>query len=206
MVGGTLFTSPRSPFGRKALIGLIEAGVADGITIRHVVTTPQTPPPELLPFNPLGTIPVLVMADGEVVIDSTAILDAVHSLATASRLIPSGTRERRACLRRHALANSGLDKAVRAFVERFRTPNEDTAASEKADRDAIQRMLAHVEPEVEQWPEDRFDIGDIAFACLLGYWDFRFPELPLGERLPLLEKWFARVSERTSVRTTVPIA
>jgi hypothetical protein len=50
------------------------------------------------------------------------------------------------------------------------------------------------------------DIGQIGLVSALGYLDFRFAHRPWRPRSPKLDRWFARTSERASVRSTVPTA
>jgi glutathione S-transferase len=199
-----LYTSPRSPFGRKVKIALVEMGLEEAVETCFVSIRPAAPPLKILPVNPLGTLPVLVLASGEQILDSLAIIDFFSHEMPGKGLIPSEPMGRRETLRRHAFANGGLDKAVRALEERFRKENEDTRASEKAATASIMRMLTLIDGEAGQWANDRFDVGDIAFVCLLGYLEFRYDWLGWKDLCPHLERWFAHVSSRHSVKQTVP--
>jgi len=51
---------------------------------------------------------------------------------------------------------------------------------------------------------DRFDIGTIALTCALSYLDFRFAHLGWRDDYPALARWQVAVSERPSLRATVP--
>jgi glutathione S-transferase len=48
------------------------------------------------------------------------------------------------------------------------------------------------------------DAGLIAFACALGYIDFRFPDLDWRTSHPALADWFKAFSERKSLVATAP--
>lgn len=204
MLDGILYTSTRSPFGRKVLIGLIEARLVDVIAIRQVATTPTAPAPEILPFNPLGTVPLLVTREGEPLVDSSAIMDAIHTQVPEAGILPADAPARRDTMRRHAYANGALDKATRALGERFRTRHDDTIAHETAHREAILRVLNHLEREAGTWPVDRFDLGDITMVCLLGYLDFRFADTPWRSGRPSLAAWYDSAARRKSVADTQP--
>jgi glutathione S-transferase len=61
--------------------------------------------------NPLGRIPSLILDDGEVLIDSAAILDHVDErVGPARALLPPRGAARREALRRIALATGAVDK------------------------------------------------------------------------------------------------
>jgi glutathione S-transferase len=51
---------------------------------------------------------------------------------------------------------------------------------------------------------NHFTLADIAFGCVLGYLDFRTPELDWREAHPNLDKHFQRLSQRQSFIDTMP--
>ncbi len=68
--------------------------------------------------NPLARIPSLVFDDGEVLIDSAAILDWLdETVGPARALLPRAGPERRRALRLIALATGVMDKAVSSIPE-----------------------------------------------------------------------------------------
>jgi len=193
----TLYTSPRSPFVRKVLIAAHELGLETRFTRQDVVTTPMTPAPELLPVNPLGMIPTLVV-DGEVLFDSLTVLEFFDRNAEPPRLFPTGPA-RLECLSRHAMANNMTDKAVRILDERFRKQNDDTAVHIAGYVGALTRGLSWMEARLAP---DRFDAGDIALAALLSYLDMRFPDIAWRGPAPEAADWYARVENRPSMTST----
>ena len=60
-----------------------------------------------------------------------------------------------------------------------------------------------LEREVQDWGE-RFEIGQITAACVLGYLDFRFPEEAWRQLRPRLAAWYERIRHRPSVAATAP--
>src|SRR5678815_1209188 len=80
-------------------------------------------------INPLGRIPSLVLDDGEVVIDSAAILDHIDELVGPRRaLLPASGAPRRAALRVIALASGAIDKAGAIVYDRsLRPPDKQHA-------------------------------------------------------------------------------
>jgi len=67
----------------------------------------------------------------------------------------------------------------------------------------VRSGLDTLERESAGWGE-RFAIGEITAACVLGYLDFRFPDEKWRAAHPGLEHWFAKISLRPSVQATVP--
>jgi glutathione S-transferase len=77
-------------------------------------------------FNPLGRVPTLVQPDGEVLIESAAILDCLDESAGPERaLTPGSGRERREALRIMAVATGAAEKGVTQVYETvFRPPEK----------------------------------------------------------------------------------
>lgn len=85
----TLWTSLRSPFGRRVRIALQERG----IDYREQIIEVFAPPPEFLAIAPLGRVPVWVNAKGLAVPDSNAILTGLlctqplHALESSDEVL-----------------------------------------------------------------------------------------------------------------------
>jgi len=77
-------------------------------------------------FNPLGRLPTLVQPDGEVLIESAAILDLLDEHAGAERaLVPRWGKDRREALRIMAVATGAAEKGVAQVYETvFRPPEK----------------------------------------------------------------------------------
>ena len=72
--------------------------------------------------NPLGRVPALILDDGEVLVDSSAILDHLDALAGDAALTPRAGAERRQVLRAVMLGVGATEKAVAAYYEGQRRP------------------------------------------------------------------------------------
>jgi glutathione S-transferase len=70
-------------------------------------------------ISPLTRIPALILDDGEVLIDSAAILDHLDALAGPAALVPAAGPARRQVLQMTALAQGTLEKAISVVYERF---------------------------------------------------------------------------------------
>jgi glutathione S-transferase len=77
-------------------------------------------------YNPLGRVPTLVLDDGEVLAESAVILDYLDELVGPARaLLPAGGTERRAALKRMALAMGAAEKGRDQIYEQaFRPPDK----------------------------------------------------------------------------------
>ena len=76
-------------------------------------------------FNPLGRVPALVLADGEPLIDSTAILDFLDQTVGAERaLLPASGEERREALRVIAISVGAAEKGVLQLYEAAFRPEQ----------------------------------------------------------------------------------
>jgi glutathione S-transferase len=76
-------------------------------------------------ISPLTRIPALVLDDGEVLIDSAAILDHLDEQAGDAALIPAFGPARRHVLQMTALAQGTLEKAAAVVYERhFHAPDQ----------------------------------------------------------------------------------
>lgn len=112
-----------SPYTRRVAIAMDLLGVKH----ERAYLTPwqEAQAKEIRANNPLTRVPILVLDDGETLIESGAILDHVmEKVGPAKALIPAAGKERRDCLRITALGTGVLDKGVNAFYERTKRPTE----------------------------------------------------------------------------------
>ena len=196
-----LRVSSTSPYVRKVQIFAFEAGLADCLEL--VPTQAWSPDTDLPKDNPLGKIPTLIADDGQAVYDSHVICEYLDTLHSGLKLIPTGSA-RIAQLRLHALADGILDAGVSARIEGAMRPENlrwpDWIARQVA---AINRALDQLEREVPSWGDD-FLFGQIATITALGYVDFRL-KLEWRASHPALAAWEAKVAQRASVQTTIPV-
>ncbi|MBY0431956.1 MAG: glutathione S-transferase N-terminal domain-containing protein, partial [Rhodospirillales bacterium] len=108
----------QSPFVRRVAISLRQLG----LTYQHKPLSVIDDREAVKAINPLMRVPALMLEDGEVLIDSSAILDYIDErVGPARALIPPSGPERRKVLRLIALATGIMDKSVSYYQEtRFR--------------------------------------------------------------------------------------
>jgi glutathione S-transferase len=155
--------------------------------------------------NPVGRIPSLVLDDGEVLIDSAAILDWLdQTVGPARALVPASGDERRRALRLIALATGAVDKAGAAAYERIIRPAayrwpEWIARCRTQAAGAIAALAA------EPWPAAAaLDQAQITAACMLRYVQVADPELLPPGRYPAIEALSRRCEARAEFRATYP--
>ena len=199
-----LYIASASPFARKVAVIVAEHGLGTRVELLPAATTPVSPNPDIARSNPLAKIPTLLLDDGSALYDSPVICEYLDHVSGAPRLFPPAGPARWSALRRQALADGLMDAAI------------------------LLRYEGALRPEALRWPEwvagqtgkvtasleamesdasitgDGFDIGHVGFASALGYLDFRFPDMNWRNGRPRLSAWFAKVSERPSLQSTVP--
>ena len=112
-----LFGRLLSPYVRRVAISLNVLGFPFERTVISAIGD-ETKREAL---NPVGRVPALRLASGEMLVDSAAILDHFDELAGPGRALipPSGDRRRHA-LQRLAVATGAIDRAMTANAERRR--------------------------------------------------------------------------------------
>jgi len=195
-----LHWSPRSPFVRKVMVAAHELDLVDRIARVRTVVAMAEPNHDLLPDNPLGKIPTLVLEDGTALPDSLLICEYLDHLDGNHRLIPSPGADRWQALRWHALADGALDLLILWRNERERVqplPALLDAFALKANA-----TLGALDSEVDAFGQTPFGLAQITIAVLGGYLDFRFAALGWRARYPRLAAWQDSAAERPSMRAT----
>ena len=190
-----------SPFVRRVAVSLRVLGFAYEHDMRSVFGDFDS----MRETNPLGRIPSLVLDDGEVLIDSAAILDWLDETVGPERaLIPPSGPERRRALRLTALACGAVDKAGAAAYERIIRPParrwpEWIARLRTQAEGAIAALAA------QDWPDDApLDQPQITTACMIRYVLMTDPALLPRERYPALHALSERCEARPEFRATYP--
>ena len=188
-----------SPFVRRVAVSLRVLG----FDYRHDTRSVFADFDAMREVNPLGRIPSLILDDGEVLIESSAILDWLDETVGPSRtLLPQGGAPRRRALRLMALATGTIDKVGAAAYERLIRP------ADLRWPDWIQRCRTQGEGGLaalarESWPADApFGQAQITTACMLRYVAMADPELIPRGRYPTLEAFAERCEALEPFRTT----
>ena len=197
-----MYSSPTSPFARKARVTAHELGLDARITLINISLSPVNPHRELRAHNPLGKLPALITDAGETLYDSPVICEYLDTLAGGGRIFPASGPARWTALRRQALADGLTDATV---LVRYETAARPTTLQWQ---EWIEGQFLKVRTALDALETEdlggAFDIGAISVACALGYLDFRFPEERWRETRPRLAAWHAALSERPSLASTRP--
>ncbi|QTT86488.1 glutathione S-transferase N-terminal domain-containing protein [Pseudomonas chlororaphis] len=203
----TLFHNPASPYVRKVMVLLHETGQLNRVALQASQLTPVNPDAALNQDNPLGKIPALRLADGNVLYDSRVILDYLDQQHVGNPLIPREGSARWRRLTLAALADGIMDASVLIRYElALRAPEKHWEQWLDGQRDKIRRALAVLEADAIAELASHFDVASISVACALGYLDFRQPDLRWRDTQPQLAAWYAEVSQRPSMLATQPPA
>jgi glutathione S-transferase len=181
----TLVTSPSSPFGRKARMTACILGLND--RINELAGDGQDPNDPLRVQNPLGKIPLLILANGEAIYDSWVIMEYFDSLAGGNRIIPSDPAQRFPELTRAKLADGIIDASLLIVYEgRYRSDEQRVQSWVERQQgkifsalDAISQSLPGNSPPLA---------SGITLACALSYLDFRKPA-QWRDNYPRLVEW-----------------
>lgn len=147
----------------------------------------------IVAYNPLGRVPVLVLDSGEALIETSAILDHLdRSVGEEVALIARDGAERRATLRVCALASGFCDKLIGMIYERrnHETPSASWLGRCEAQAEralcALERERA--ESERRYWFGERLSHADIAVACAMTFLETADAALAARKAWPALAR------------------
>lgn len=141
-----------SPFTRRVAIALALRGIA----FEHRPWSVGADFDRIREYSPLGRVPVLVLDDGEVLMESSSILDWIEHETSGEPLLPASGKDRREAMRLIGLASGAADRAVGIVLERvFHAPEERSQA-------LLDRSLKQI--------EGTYDALDAACAVRAGQW------------------------------------
>ncbi len=201
-----LYWSSRSPYVRKVMVAAHECGLADRIECERTLVSAYRPNIAMLPINPLGKIPTLILDDGSAVYDSRVICEYLDSLHDGTPLFPRTWPERLQALRWHAFGDGMLDVLIaRLSEERLREPQQrsDTLLTSFAGK--LTASLDAWNGMVNALRATPFGIGQIAIGGALSYIDFRFAGDAWRDGRSALADWHAGFSARPSVEATAHV-
>jgi glutathione S-transferase len=158
-----------SPFVRRVGVSLNQLGFA----FERKILSTATDKSAIEAFNPVGRVPSLELDSGEVLIDSSAILDYLDEEAgPARRLVPASGAERRQVLKIVAVALGTVEKAVGATYEMNRRP------ADKVHQPWLDQLLAQTTGGLaaleaalagDFFVANRLTQADITVACGYGF-------------------------------------
>lgn len=197
-----LYLSSTSPYARLVAAAIIEKGLSD--RVERVLVDPWASGEEILRVNPASRVPALEVEEGAVITESLLIVTYLEGVAPTPALIPAAGAAR--VLRKVGLGHGLVDSAVGIVATRKFHPEFAPGPLHARRIEAIRRSLSVLDQTLRP-VSDRPDLGDLAAAVALGYLDLRFStELPWRADYPALERWYAEIAQRPSLRETRPPA
>ena len=147
---------------------------------------------EMARINPVVRIPSLVFDDGEVLVDSAAIIDHLdETVGVDMALTPRSGKERRRVLQATAMATGAIDKAGAVVYERhYHEGAHLNAAWETRCKTQLGGALRWLESQLKgEWMAGpKMTQADVATACMVGYLKLRLPEALRDADFPELER------------------
>jgi glutathione S-transferase len=182
-----------SPFVRRVAIALR----LYGLRFEHRPWSTFGEGDKIASFNPLRRVPTLVLDGGEVLIESTAILDYLDEVVGPDQaMIAAGGEVRRRALKICALGSGLADKAVSLIYERVLRKDQLKLWVERCEAqiggvlDVLENERAAVT--TPYWFGERIGHADIMVACALRFTGEGHPALFDAARHPALAAHAAR--------------
>ena len=197
--------SPASPFARKVRIAAIELGLIDRIEFVATNVVPGQANDDYSKITPLKKLPVLILDNGDVILDSYVIVEYLDELAGGGKLVPASGPDRWKVKSHHSLLQGMLDSMLLCRYEAMVRPKEFFWKAWADDHwNRAWSGMARFEQEVGAMLERPLDIAQIALVCVLGYADFRFADCGWRKAYPKLDAFHQKMLERPSVKVSLP--
>lgn len=194
-----LLYQTHSPYARKALVFLHEAGLAEKVTVEHHETSPTVVNETVFAENPLGKVPVLLRDGLPPIFDSSVICAYLDTLHDGPRLIPEKGEARWRALTLEAVAQGMADSGILVRWETVRRP-PDARHAPFGEGHALKLRQAYAWLEDHLGVDEPLNVGHIALATTLDWLEFR--ELPSFRAHPTLSAWFDAFRERPTMLAT----
>lgn len=196
-----------SPFVRRVGVSLQTMGVA----YEHQEVAPFDEWDRAKAINPVVRIPALALDDGEVLVDSAAILDHLDETAGDGALIPRSGKPRRDVLKLVAIAVGAMEKSVAAVYEgRFHAKEKiERAWVERCENQAVSALQALDAEAAKAGPDgwlygDKMSQADISAVVAFGFAALARPKLGVAEKAPNLAAMAARLEATPAFANTKP--
>ena len=191
-----LYTAPTSPFGRKALIVARE----HGIELNEETTNPFESN-QLARLNPLKLIPVLMLDDGTVLLESSLICEYLDSIGTGPTLYPKANQW---LWRNRMMIGHGLaDASVQLRLQQVLPDGEQSATLKARYAKRMARAVAALDSQTEALAEEGTRMDMICAVMGIGHMEFRHGKDWRNDAANLAS-WYDDVITRPSFAETAP--
>jgi glutathione S-transferase len=197
--------SPASPFARKVRIAAIETGLIDRIEFISATVAPGQANEEYSRITPLKKLPVLILDNGDIILDSYVIVEYLDELAGGGKLIPASGPTRWQVKTDHSLLQGMLDSMLLCRYEKMVRPEPLRWQAWTDDHwNRAWSGMARFEEQKEMLSRPSLDIAQIALTCVLGYADFRFADCGWRKAYPKLDAFHQKMLTRPAVKVSLP--
>lgn len=187
-----LYFSPGSPYARMVRIAWRDRGIA-GID-EHLAAL-RDPASVLLPHNPVGRVPTLVLDDGTVLTETLLILAHLDRLHDGARLVPpdaSGLAELGQAM--------GFMDGIAVWNRELRRPVHERSPGVLALEQTRARRVA----DALNAARPGNATAQLALACALGYCERRHTTWHWRDGRPELAAWFDSLAATPLFQATLP--
>jgi glutathione S-transferase len=179
-----------------------------GIPFEHVNWSVGKDFDRIRQYSPLGRVPTLVLDDGEVLVECSAMLDYLDDRVGPERaLLPSSGAERRTALRLMSFAYGAAEKAREEIVDRvFRPADKRHAPWIERCRSQLRGALAELERHAAQKRDAQWLVGgrmtqaDVYVSCIFTFLTEAVPAAFKPGDYPMLRAHVARVEAMPEFR------
>lgn len=193
-----LFFSENSPYARICRMALRERDLS--VQIKETVTALRDPQAVVLPHNPTGRVPALLLPDGTTLTETTLILQWLDQQGTRPAMMPADTKGIAAYGR-----VLGLLDGIAVWNRELRRPeNERSPSVLKLEAVRADRIADALERDVAGGAYAKIDMGALALLAVLGYAERRHRAWSWRKGHAALEQWFEARSDRPSFVETIP--
>ncbi len=198
-----LFHAPGSPYARIARMAVIELGLEDRVVVEEA--TLRDPASVLLPHNPVGRVPSLVLADGTTITETTPVLMVLDSLVEpARRLLPGPEAPRALAAYGRVL---GMIDGIAVWNRELRRPEHERSPGVIAlETRRAARVADALERDAAAGDFATRDAAFLALVSVLGYCERRHATFPWRQGRPALAALFDAAQALPCVSRTVPPA
>jgi glutathione S-transferase len=197
-----------SPFVRRVAVSLNLLG----FDWEHEAVSVFDKPETVKKHNPLVRVPTVVLDDGEALVESYAILDALDDIAgDAKRLVPAGGIARRTVMQLVAVSTGTMDKAVWAYYEGRFHPAEKVHEPWIEHNDAqviggLGYLDARAKKAGDGWLAggNRISQADVSATVAIGFVNRVRPKLGVLEKFTNLARFAARCEAMKEFSSVAP--
>lgn len=198
-----LFFTQRSPFARKIrMLARMTDQIGD---IEEIETTVRDPDAPVLPHNPTGKVPTLVLDNGTALSESLLITTYLEERAGPRAL--NGTGDQRwAAFAFDAFATATADNVAWLFREQnMKEADKQSATFIELERSRAKRNYDALEAALDSDLGDPVRTAHLMAASLFGFVDTFLKDETWHQNRPKLTAWYRRFQEQPAFQETIPV-